>query len=112
VQKYVDQFTLPSATGGVKVDPNDVIVAAMTATVEPFTVTVTMPCADQVNTASCPILSHSCVSPTNNMFFGDPPVRLATVVKSAATWQMTSICDAGIGAGLDAIAQKILARLN
>jgi hypothetical protein len=111
VQKYVDYFGKPASLGGVKIDPSDVILASIAAPKEPFATTVTMPCADQVNTASCPILGHSCTQTGNAQIFGDPAVRLGAVVGAAATSQQSSACDSDYSPSLSAIAQKIIARL-
>jgi hypothetical protein len=110
VQKYIDFFAGP---GGVKADPSDVILASIAAPPIPFGSMVTSPCADQPNTASCPILNHSCVSATNpQQFFGDPGVRLAAVVGAASTSQQTLLCDADFTPAFDGLAQKIIARLQ
>ncbi len=111
VQKYIDFFRAPAAAGGVKADPTDVIAAAIAAPVDPFATIVTMPCSDQVNTASCPLLAHSCTQAGNAQIFGDPAVRLAAVVGAAWTSQQSSACDTSYAAALDGIAQKIIARL-
>ncbi|MCU1279245.1 MAG: hypothetical protein JWM53_2791 [bacterium] len=110
-QKYVDYYRLPAAMGGVKVDPTDVILGAIAAPATPFSTAITMPCADQVNTASCAILSHSCTQAGSTTIFGDPAVRLATVVGAAATSQQSSACDADYTSALQAMADKIVARL-
>jgi hypothetical protein len=112
VERYVDFFTKPAAMGGVKENPADVILAAIIPPPTPFGVQATMPCADQVNTASCPILQHSCVAATNSMFFGDPAVRVAAVVNAAANSQVTSLCDTDYSAAVAGLAQKIVARLK
>ena len=105
VQKYIDFFTKPAAQGGVKVDPNDVILVGITSASDPVGVSITMPCADQVNTASCPILSHSCVQPGNVMWNGDPAVRINTVVKSAKHNNLTSVCDTDYTAAIQALGE-------
>jgi hypothetical protein len=111
VQKYVDFFTRPASMGGVKADPTDVILMAIAAPATPFATIVTSPCADQVNTASCPILAHSCTSTSNAQLFGDPAVRLSAVVNAAPTSQIASACADDYSTELAALAQKIIARL-
>ena len=71
-----------------------------------------MPCADQVNTAACPILNQSCVNPTNRTFFGDPGVRIAAVVGAATTAVNWSACDLPYSTPVNDLAQKIIARLK
>jgi hypothetical protein len=109
VQRYIDFFARP---GGVKADPSDVILVSISAPPLPVSVSTTMPCADQVNTPSCPILNHSCVSTSNAQYFGDPALRLRTVVDAAYTSAAWSICDADFGPTMDDLAQKIRARLK
>lgn len=109
LQRYIDFFTQP---GGAKPDPSDVILAAIAAPPAPFSWTLTTPCADQQNTAACPILNHSCVAPSDPSFSGDPAVRLAAVVDAGVTSQFSSLCDTDYSAALDGVAQKIIARLK
>ena len=108
-QRYIDFFAKP---GGVKADPSDVILASIAAPPLPIGITVTSPCADQTNTTSCPILDHSCVSTTNATFFGDPALRLTTVVQAAYTSSVNSLCDTDYTPAVDDVAQKIIARLK
>jgi hypothetical protein len=109
VQRYIDFFARP---GGVKADPSDVILGSIHPPPIPVGVTITMPCADQVNTPSCPILNHSCLNPTNILFFGDPGVRMTAVVNSAYTALPWSLCDVPYSQPMQDLAQKIIARLN
>jgi hypothetical protein len=109
----INFYTKPAAQGGVKVDPNDVILVAITAPKDPVGVTITMPCADQVNTPSCPILNHSCVAASDpTHFFGDPAVRLSTVVSSAAHNNLTSICDTDYTAAINALGDLIVSAIG
>jgi hypothetical protein len=109
VQRYIDFFASPN---GVKADPSDVIVASINAPPSPVGVSVTMPCADQVNTPSCPILNHSCIDAANAQFFGDPGVRMAAVVNAAYTSVSWSLCDLPFSPPMQDLAQKIIARLK
>jgi hypothetical protein len=109
VQKYIDYFARP---GGVKTDPSDVILASIAAPPTPFGWQITSPCADQVNTPDCPILSHSCRAANSNSLFGDPAVRLAAVVGAAYTSSQFSMCETDDTPALDDLAQKIIARLR
>jgi hypothetical protein len=112
VQRYIDFFNKPAAQGGVKVNPDDVILVAITAPADPVGVQITMPCADQVNTPSCPILNHSCVAATNAMFFGDPAVRTSTVVNSAKHNHLTSICDTDYTSAINALGDLIVSAIG
>jgi hypothetical protein len=111
-QKYIDFFTKPAALGGVKVDPNDVILVGITAPQDPVGVQITMPCADQVNTASCPILNHSCVAATNAQFFGDPAVRINSVIGTAKHNNLTSICDTDYTSAIQALGDLIISQIG
>ena len=112
LKTYKDFFTKPAAQGGVKVDPNDVILMAIAAPSDPVGVQITMPCADQTNTASCPILNHSCIAATNNAFFGDPAVRVNEVVSAAKNHTLTSICDTDYTAALKSLGDLIISSLG
>jgi hypothetical protein len=109
VQRYIDFFTRP---GGAKPDPSDVILASIAAPPSPFSWVNTMPCAGVVGAASCPALNASCMSPTNSKFFADPAVRLDTVVRAGVTYEQDSVCATDYSPAMDAIAQKIIARLR
>jgi hypothetical protein len=111
-KKYVDFFTKPAASGGVKTNPDDVIMVAISGPESPVSVQITMPCADQVNTASCPILQHSCVAASNSMFFGDPAVRLNAVVKTAKHSSLTSICDTDYTAAIQSLGDLIISQIG
>ena len=109
VQRYIDFLARP---GGVKADPSDVILMSISAPGLPIGWTITSPCFDQVNTPSCPALNHSCLAATNPMFFGDPALRLTTVVGAAYTSAAWSMCDTDYTPAVDDLAQKIIARLK
>ena len=108
---YINFFTKPAAQGGVKVDPNDVILVGITAPSEPVGVTVTTPCADQ-QAPSCPILNHSCIAPTDPNFFGDPAIRVNDVVNSAHNHNLTSICDTDYTSAIQALGDLIISSIG
>jgi hypothetical protein len=112
VQKYIDFFTKPAVQGGVKVDVNDVILVGITAPADPVGVSITMPCADQVNTPSCPILNHSCIAAANAQFFGDPAVRINSVVQSAKHNNLTSVCDTDYTSAINALGDLIVSAIG
>jgi hypothetical protein len=112
LDKYTAFFTKAAGQGGVKVNPDDVIVVGITAPADPVGVSITTPCADQVNTPSCPILNHSCIATTNSAFFGDPAVRVNAVVSSAKHKNLTSICDTDYTAAIDALGDLIISQLG
>ena len=110
VQKYVDFFDKPAAQGGVKVDPRDVILAGVSAPVDPVGVTITSPCAADANVTSCPQLNHSCVSPSDPRFFGDPAVRLDAVIASARANAIVSVCNGSDDSVVDRIRDELFVR--
>jgi hypothetical protein len=111
-QKYIDFFTRPAAQGGVKVDPNDVILSGITAPSDPVGVHVESPCSEDASASECAVLNRSCISATNVMLAGDPAVRLNTVVGAAHNDYLTSICDTDDAHALRAFAQQILAHTS
>jgi len=112
VQKYVDFFDKPAAQGGVKVDPQDVILAGVTAPIDPVGVTITSPCAADASVASCPQLNHSCESPSDPRFFGDPAVRLDAVIASARTNDLVSVCSGSDDSLVDSIRNALFSRAS
>jgi hypothetical protein len=123
VQRYIDFFTKPAASGGIKDDPRDVILSSIDAPTTPVSsilANLTAPvgpyqtCAGPISTTCGVVLQHSCVSQTNTGFFGDPPIRLQTVLAATPSPASLngSICDTSYGADVQALAQSIVARLQ
>ncbi|MEO6953735.1 MAG: hypothetical protein ABI321_18180 [Polyangia bacterium] len=119
LEKYVTYFTQSNTAGGVKADPRDVILAAITAPADPvgsYTATGSANCGTLVGggqVTTCTNISHSCTldtDPTN--FFGDPAQRLRYVVGKAQNHAITSICDNSYATALAAIGQKIVNALQ
>ncbi|HWE31811.1 MAG TPA: hypothetical protein VHB97_27610, partial [Polyangia bacterium] len=106
-QRYIDFLTNPAAQGGVKVDPDDVALVAVTAPSDPVGVIVTSPCSADASVASCPQLDHSCTSASDARFFGDPAVRLGTVIQSARNVVRASVCEQNDDAVVDAIGNQV-----
>jgi hypothetical protein len=112
LDRYINFFARP---GGVKADPSDVILASISVPPTPLTTTLTMPCADQVNTPQCMWLSNNCPGAgTNGSVFngGNPAIRLSAVVGSAYTSQQMATCSDSFPQTIDNLAQKIIARLQ
>jgi hypothetical protein len=124
VQKYVNYFTKPAAQGGVKVNPQDVVLAGITAPSSmgaesllanpnpqppgPYVV-----CPGPVDGKTCAVvLQHSCISPQNTQFFGDPAVRINQVIGAAANQQLTSVCDTSYQPALQGLGQKIVSTVG
>jgi hypothetical protein len=94
LQKYINFFSATKAKGGVKDDPRDVILGAIDAPSMPFftqTATGTEVCGTGVS--SCATLGHSCISPADANFFGDPAVRINAVLEANLNYRISSICD-------------------
>jgi hypothetical protein len=111
VSRYVQFLTRPRSEGGIKSDPRDVVLIAIDAPETPVTIRFVGPgtgngqppnpayveCA--MGQTGCVVrVDHSCQNHAQPQFFGDPSLRLNTVVRSASSYQITSIC----GDNLDA----------
>ena len=93
INTYINFFTKPAAQGGVKADPNDVILVGITAPSDPVGVTITTPCAgpERAVVPHPQSLLHRRDRPEE--FFGDPAVRVNAVINTAHNHSLTSICD-------------------
>jgi hypothetical protein len=123
INKYINFFSTSAGTGGVKVDPADVILVGISASASagissllanpspvppgPYT-----PCPGPIGTSCGVVLQHSCISPTNSQFFGDPAVRLNQVISSAKNNQLTSICDTSYQSALQNLGQLIVSNIG
>jgi hypothetical protein len=112
VQKYIDFFARPAAQGGVKVDPDDAILVGIAAPADPVGVTITSPCAADTTVSSCPQLNRSCISTSDARFFGDPAVRLSTVIAAVKEHAQTSVCDPSDDAAADNLGNLVLSRVT
>ena len=115
VQKYINFFTLPLASGGVKASPRDVILAGITAPATPFGTELDSSgdgnCGSGAN--PCTVLSHSCHS-SDNTYFGDPAVRIRQVIDAGANHADANICGDATEykTALTAIGNKIVSALQ
>ncbi len=129
VSKYINFFTQPKANGGVKIDPNDVILVGITAPEVPVQAILANVKAPVGPYQTCPgpidpsgsgcavVLQHSCVSTTNTSFFGDPAVRIRSVINSInavnpMNSQNTSICDSSYQQALQGLGNIIVSSLK
>jgi hypothetical protein len=125
VQKYIDFFRKPFAQGGVTVDPRDVFLQAITAessmgistalvNINPNPPGPFMPCSPPDGVNCVVALNHSCISPQNTQFFGDPAVRLNQVVRSMPPSQslVTSVCDTSYQAALESLGQRVVSSVG
>jgi hypothetical protein len=115
ITRYTNYFTQASVNGGVKADPNDVILVAIDAPVSPFSTILAEVgsgggVAPNPAYVSCPALNpgtcdvhlqHSCQNSVAPAFAGDPPVRLDAVVSTAKYHQSFNICGDDLAATPD-----------
>jgi hypothetical protein len=125
ISRYIDFFTKPAGQGGVKTDPNDVILVAIDAPADPVQVILSNPgtpggqpyiqcgALNESSSPPCvPVLQHSCQNPQQPVFFGDPAVRLNTVVNAAAHHGISSICDSDYKNALTSLANLIVSAIG
>jgi hypothetical protein len=121
--RYINFLSKPSAQGGVKVDPNDVILVGIIGPTTPYESILANPspmppgpyvqCPGPVDGMKCAVvLQHSCIAPQNTQFFGDPAVRITEVINSSANQQLTSICDTSYQAALQSLGQLIVSKIG
>jgi hypothetical protein len=106
VSRYISYFTQPTVNGGVKVDPNDVMLVGIDAPTTPFSTILAQvgtgsgaaPSPSYVtcgalNPGTCDVhLQHSCQNQVSPGFFGDPAVRIESVVNAARYHLTANIC--------------------
>ncbi|MCU1282857.1 MAG: hypothetical protein JWM53_6403 [bacterium] len=102
ISRYTSFFTLPAAQGGVKDNPDDVILVGIDGPETPFQTVLIDPGAGVAPYHPCPspmlsqscleALQHSCENNVQPGFFADPGVRLNAVINSAAHHNVASIC--------------------
>jgi hypothetical protein len=102
VSRYTNFFTQRKAQGGVKDDPEDVILVGIDGPESPVQTVLVDPGQGVAPYRECPApmlatncieaLQHSCENSVQLGFFADPAVRLNTVINSAKHHQVSSIC--------------------
>jgi hypothetical protein len=131
ISRYIDLFTKVPLQGGIKTNPLDVILVGIDAPEEPFQVILSNPgtasgvpyqaCSplnESSNPPCVPVLQHSCQNNVQKEFFGDPSVRLNTVIRSSKFNTISSICGADLNAApdytqaLEDTAKKIVSALG
>jgi hypothetical protein len=103
------------ALKGLKRDPSQVIVAAITGPNTPYTVTWKAPSLTDMTcgAASCPwpVIGHSCTAADTS--FADPSIRIGEfVAQFGANGLLLPICSGSFGPSLDRIAMLINASLQ
>ncbi len=83
IDRYINFFKSPKSDGGVKENPDDVILVSISAPVNNQSIDIEPQLCDDQNPGqgNCQTLVHSCVSP-DKVFTGDPAVRLSAVVNA------------------------------
>jgi hypothetical protein len=119
VARYIHLFSDSKLAGGLKYNPNDVILVGIDALYDDqqglqvilstgmdTTTHKYVPCAAQGGTCQ-PVLDHTCQNASDPAFFGDPAVRLNTVIEAAHTHALRSICDNDYAPAMQAIADLL-----
>jgi hypothetical protein len=117
-QRYIDFFTKPRAEGGIKDDPGMVVLGSISAPASPVQSMLANPsptppgpyqsCPGPADGMKCAVvLQHSCVTPMNTQFFGDPAVRLRQVVDAVAHTQETTMCQTSYQTAMDNLGSLI-----
>lgn len=105
IDRYTTLFTKPTAEGGLKDNPNDVMVFAILGAPNPTTDVIRgnpssqgpdgqpTPCTGELGSTCAISVAHSCISPTDSRFLADPAFRLNAVVTAAPNHRIHSMCD-------------------
>lgn len=125
VSRYVDFFTKAAAQGGLKADPGDVVLVGIDAPSSPAEVILADPASgtgtpfvtcnklsDSGKPLCVPALAHSCQSPMSAQFFGDPAIRLNTVINAATHHSLASICDSDYSGALKNLGTQLASELG
>jgi hypothetical protein len=131
IQRYVNFYKNSSLAnaGGVRVDPTDVILAAIDGPSDPVQSVIGnpdmpnmnspggySPCAAgaMVGSSQCQVLlGHSCFA--SSAFFGDPAVRINSMISAVSAdnaQSITSICAQDYTAALQALGMKIVSKIG
>jgi hypothetical protein len=118
VQRYINFYQKTLDNGGLRVDPNDVILTAIDAPETPVqsfigNPSTYAPCAAgaTVDGKNCAVLlQHSCNASAS--FFGDPAVRINQVINSVTNKNITSICAADYSTALQTLGMQIVSHLG
>jgi hypothetical protein len=111
IQRYISYFTTPKVSGGVKINPDDVILVGIEALQQDGTVGAPNIVLADPNTGNgkapkptytycgalappaCVVrMDHVCQNQADPAFFGDTPIRLTSVINSVKYHQLANIC--------------------
>jgi hypothetical protein len=115
LSRYLAYFTQPLAMGGVKESPDDVLMVAIDGPAAPFQTVLAdktsglgqpgkeayIPCGPRLSDTCAMRVQHTCQNSVVPAFFGDPALRIHTVVQAAAHQQTFSICGDDLGKAPD-----------
>jgi hypothetical protein len=123
--RYLDWFTKPASAGGIKGDPADIVLVAIDAPADPAAVILSDPntpsgayprCAGPIDEKSrppcVPVLDHSCINVNKPQFFGDPSIRINSLINAAAHHSVSSICDDDYSGALQNLGNQIASQLG
>jgi hypothetical protein len=106
ISRYTDYFTKEAKFGGVKDNPDDVILVGIDGPAAPFSTILEDPSKGNAPYVACPspmlsstcneALQHSCENEVQPGFFADPAVRLNAVINTATNHNIASICGADL----------------
>lgn len=123
VSRYINYFSKPASEGGVKRTPLDVILVGIDAPEEPVR-TILAQLTDRPEQSTCspinenstpactPQVQHSCLNSAMHAFYGDPAVRLNSVIKSVKNHQVTSICETDYTSAMQNLGSLIVSNIG
>jgi hypothetical protein len=123
LDRYTTFFSKPAAQGGVKIDPNDVFLAAITGIPTSYESVFAVPVlssmpyiqcdpGDGGASQSCYVQTQRvCESTVDQTFLSEPTFRVDRVVRSATHWQETSICATDYTQPLQQLGQTVVGLL-
>jgi len=105
VDRYIDLFTRPKSEGGLKRDPDDVMLFAIAGD-PPATLSTRLVSQPQ----AAIVLEPACQSADDPQVFADPAVRLTTVVRAAKSHAVHSICQTDYAPIFQALTNQLATR--
>jgi len=116
INKYINLFSAPSGAGGLKVDPNDVILVGLTGSSSVGAASKLVSTSGgscSAPSATCEaVLQPGCVAPNNPQFTGTPAVRLNQVIEAGRQRQLASICDSSYSSAMQGLGQLIAGKVG
>jgi hypothetical protein len=104
VEKYLNFLKKRASMGGVKIDPADVILSAISAPSNPFSTAMPNPGEG--------VLQPSCINVQNAQLIGAPAVRLNQLVSAGVPGQLTSVCASSYEPALESLGKHVVSVLG